>query len=185
MSKLKLEVGKSYRNRKGEVIEIIGRGGYGLRAYIDSGGCAYKADGRYVVGNSLHPYDLVEEVQPEPKRRKVKWPIRGRVKRKEASEAIYYTPDEVERVIGNPPYPDAPESFGPMADAKAAFERAVDEYEAEPEPPELTFSQAEYAAALRLAGIDTNRPDLFYRIAALMQETGGDPTMQQLMGGME
>lgn len=59
---LKLEVGRTYRSREGEIVTIMGMRAHPHSRYRGSDNCHYREDGGFPVGNSPHPFDLVEEV---------------------------------------------------------------------------------------------------------------------------
>ena len=61
MSELKLEVGKKYVNRTGEVIEIIQKDEDVNWPYVDSNGDCYKESGHFCDGIILKESDLIEE----------------------------------------------------------------------------------------------------------------------------
>jgi len=64
---LKLEVGKSYLNRKGVVVKIVSRDPFIIEGFIffsDEDEC-YQSNGRYQWEDD-HPEDLIEEVVSEP-----------------------------------------------------------------------------------------------------------------------
>jgi len=68
---LKLEVGKSYRNRKGVVVKIISRDPFIIEGFIffsDEDEC-YQSNGRY-QWEVDHPEDLTDELSPESKEMK-------------------------------------------------------------------------------------------------------------------
>lgn len=61
MSELKLEVGKSYVNRSGKVIEIIQKDKDVNWPYVDSNGDVYEECGYFCDGISRRECDLIEE----------------------------------------------------------------------------------------------------------------------------
>ena len=61
MSELKLEVGKKYVNRAGEVIEIIQKDKDVNWPYVDSNGDVYEECGYFCDGISWRELDLIEE----------------------------------------------------------------------------------------------------------------------------
>ena len=61
MSELKLEVGKSYVNRAGEVVEIVQKDKDVNWPYVDSNGDVYEECGYFCDGISLKEFDLIEE----------------------------------------------------------------------------------------------------------------------------
>lgn len=61
MSELKLEVGKKYINRAGEVIEIIQKDEDVNWPYISSDGNCYEEHGYFCDGIILKGFDLIEE----------------------------------------------------------------------------------------------------------------------------
>lgn len=64
MKSLKLEVGKTYRNRKGEEVEIVRKGNKGWDHWEGSNGEWYYESGKWSYVTKEHPDDLVEEVLP-------------------------------------------------------------------------------------------------------------------------
>ena len=69
MKTLKLQVGKTYRNRKGEEVRIIGTND-SMWPFVGDNEESYNEQGRYYSANSDSPYDLIDEVEevPEPTR---------------------------------------------------------------------------------------------------------------------
>ena len=70
MSKIKLEVGKTYRNRMGEEVRIVKKDdGKGKYPYIGDDNEWYAENGRYFYYLELknNPYDLIGEVEKEKK----------------------------------------------------------------------------------------------------------------------
>ena len=65
MKTLKLQVGKTYRNRKGEEVKIIGTND-SMWPFVSDNGESYNEQGRYYSANSDSPYDLIEEVEEVP-----------------------------------------------------------------------------------------------------------------------
>ena len=61
MSELKLEVGKKYVNRVGEVVEIISKDEGEPWPYVSSDGNRHKENGHFCDGISLKEFDLIEE----------------------------------------------------------------------------------------------------------------------------
>lgn len=61
MSELKLEVGKSYVNRTGEVVEIVQKDEDVNWPYVDSNGDVYEECGYFCNGISWRELDLIEE----------------------------------------------------------------------------------------------------------------------------
>lgn len=61
MSELKLEVGKKYVNRAGEIIEIVQKDKDVNWPYVDSNGDDYEECGYFYDGISLKESDLIEE----------------------------------------------------------------------------------------------------------------------------
>ena len=60
MTSIKLEVGKAYRNRNGEIVTIVAENPGEIMQFVDSDGETYRSDGAFVAGYcSLS--DLVEE----------------------------------------------------------------------------------------------------------------------------
>jgi hypothetical protein len=72
---LKLEVGKKYRNRKGEVVEIINMSPHFNLPFTD-GKYTYAPNGKYWTDGGETIYDLIEEVIDEPAQEPVKKPIK-------------------------------------------------------------------------------------------------------------
>lgn len=62
MKKIKLEIGKTYRNRKGELVGIVGKNSAGRPPYKGSDGEWYAEDGKWQYFGAEFPEDLVEEV---------------------------------------------------------------------------------------------------------------------------
>src|SRR5690554_5718680 len=61
MSKIKLEVGKTYRNRNGEEVKIVEKDSGHKYAYLGNSGKWYTENGR--CGSvTTTPFDLIEEV---------------------------------------------------------------------------------------------------------------------------
>lgn len=69
---LKLEIGKKYRNRKGEVVEIVNYQPHPCYPFIGSSGKAYMENGRWSNMN-MDQQDLIEEVIEEPVKKPLKW----------------------------------------------------------------------------------------------------------------
>ena len=67
METLKLQVGKTYRNRKGEEVKIVKNENGGEYIYKGSNSQWYTEGGRFNCQSQESPYDLIEEV-PEPTR---------------------------------------------------------------------------------------------------------------------
>ena len=70
MSKIKLEVGKTYRNRMGEEVRIVKKdNGKDKYPYIGDDNEWYAENGRYFYYLELknNPYDLIGEVEKEEK----------------------------------------------------------------------------------------------------------------------
>jgi hypothetical protein len=65
MKTLKLQVGKTYRNRKGEEVKIIGTKD-SMWPFVGDNEESYDEQGRYYSANSDSPDDLIEEVRIEP-----------------------------------------------------------------------------------------------------------------------
>lgn len=61
MSEIKLQVGKTYRNREGEKIKIIGKNNQYRYPYQGDNGCWYAESGRFEY-LTKSPKDLIEEV---------------------------------------------------------------------------------------------------------------------------
>ena len=68
MKTLKLQVGKTYRNRKGEEVKIIKNENGGEYIYKGSNSQWYTESGRFNCQSQESPYDLIEEVPSEPTR---------------------------------------------------------------------------------------------------------------------
>ena len=62
MKTLKLEVGKTYRSRKGEEVKIV-RKIDSIWAFVGDNEESYNEQGRYYSANWSSPYDLIEEVE--------------------------------------------------------------------------------------------------------------------------
>ena len=62
MKTLKLEVGKTYRSRKGEEVKIVGMGNKGWDYWNGSNGEWYYEGGKWSYVAEEHPKDLIEEV---------------------------------------------------------------------------------------------------------------------------
>jgi hypothetical protein len=62
MKQIKLEVGKTYRNRKGEEVRIVEKHGEGKYPYKDDNGKWYTESGRWKYFGTENPEDLIEEV---------------------------------------------------------------------------------------------------------------------------
>ena len=62
MKTLKLEVGKTYRSRKGEEVRIVEKGSSGKFPYKSNDGRRYAENGRFTYYAGETPYDLIEEV---------------------------------------------------------------------------------------------------------------------------
>lgn len=62
MQTLKLQVGKTYRNRKGEEVKIVGKDGGGRYQFRGNNGEWYAENGRYFLYLKKTPHDLIEEV---------------------------------------------------------------------------------------------------------------------------
>ena len=65
MKTLKLEVGKTYRSRKGEEVKIV-RKIDSMWAFVGDNEESYNEQGRYYSTNWSSPYDLIEEVEEVP-----------------------------------------------------------------------------------------------------------------------
>ncbi len=63
---MKLEVGKTYVNRIGELVEIVDNSNYTTEDYPFAGsdGGIYTKNGFYYYGNDPVDYDLISEYQP-------------------------------------------------------------------------------------------------------------------------
>lgn len=68
MKTLKLEVGKTYRNRNGEEVKIVRMGNKGWYYWEGSNGEWYYEGGKWSYISEKHPEDLIEEVPSEPTR---------------------------------------------------------------------------------------------------------------------
>lgn len=66
MKKLKLEVGKTYRNREGKVVKIVETDD-SIWPFVGDNGESYDEQGRYFSANWDFPDDLIEEVKKERK----------------------------------------------------------------------------------------------------------------------
>jgi len=66
METLKLEVGKTYRSRKGEEVKIVRMGNKGWDYWEGSNGEWYYEGGKWSYVSEEHPEDLIEEVPSEP-----------------------------------------------------------------------------------------------------------------------
>ena len=66
MKTLKLEVGKTYRNRKGEEVKIVKNDGKGKFPYTGSDGGWYTERGRFLLYGEISSRDLIEEVEEIP-----------------------------------------------------------------------------------------------------------------------
>jgi hypothetical protein len=66
MSNIKLEVGKTYRSRKGEEVKIVGMGNKGWDYWEGSNGEWYYEGGKWSYVSKEHPNDLIEEVEEVP-----------------------------------------------------------------------------------------------------------------------
>ena len=65
MKNLRLEVGKTYRNRKGEEIRIVDNDGISAYSFKGSDGKWYAVNGRFDHFFEDSPLDLIEEVEKE------------------------------------------------------------------------------------------------------------------------
>jgi hypothetical protein len=65
MKTLKLEVGKTYRSRKGEEVKIV-RKIESIWAFVGDNEESYNEQGRYYSANWASPYDLIAEVEEVP-----------------------------------------------------------------------------------------------------------------------
>lgn len=68
MSEIKLQVGKTYRSRKGEEVKIVRRID-SIWAFVGDNEESYNEQGRYYSANWSSPYDLIEEVEEVPETR--------------------------------------------------------------------------------------------------------------------
>ena len=62
MKTLKLQVGKTYRSRKGEEVKIVGKDRTGKFPYTGSDGERYTKRGRFLLYGEISSRDLIEEV---------------------------------------------------------------------------------------------------------------------------
>src|SRR5690554_2177648 len=62
MSKIKLQVGKTYRNREGKKVKIVENGGKGNWRYRGNNSKWYTESGRWDTLDREHPDDLIEEI---------------------------------------------------------------------------------------------------------------------------
>lgn len=74
MQTLKLEVGKTYRSRKGEEVRIVEKNRDGKYPYKGDNGHLYTESGRFLFYAEESPYDLIEEVPSETTRHTFKIP---------------------------------------------------------------------------------------------------------------
>src|SRR5690554_5612076 len=65
MSKIKLEVGKTYRNRNGEEVKIVKNNGRGEYPYEGSDDEWYTENGRFDLHVAESSHDLIEEIPSE------------------------------------------------------------------------------------------------------------------------
>lgn len=66
MSELKLEVGKSYRNRRGDVVKIVNYNPFKRQwNYIGHNDSSYNEDGSWFAPGEAETADLIEEVVEE------------------------------------------------------------------------------------------------------------------------
>ena len=63
MKHIKLQVGKTYRNREGEEVKIVGMGNKGWDYWEGSNGEWYYEGGKWSYVTKEHPEDLIEEVK--------------------------------------------------------------------------------------------------------------------------
>ena len=68
MSEIKLQVGKTYRSRKGEEVKIVGTND-SIWPFVGDNEESYNEQGRYYSANWSSPYDLIEEVEELPETR--------------------------------------------------------------------------------------------------------------------
>ena len=68
MKTLKLQVGKTYRSREGEVVKIVRKNNKGWVYWEGSNGRWYYEGGKGSFAAEEHPKDLIEEVPSEPTR---------------------------------------------------------------------------------------------------------------------
>lgn len=71
MAGLKLEVGKSYRNRNGGFEKIVQYAGGARYPFVSHSVASFTESGEYVIGK-VSSYDLIEEVADEPAENKPK-----------------------------------------------------------------------------------------------------------------
>ena len=67
MSKIKLEVGKTYRNREGEKVKIVRKDDGVAYPYTGDDDEWYAENGQWSYDSEEDPYDLIEEVKKERK----------------------------------------------------------------------------------------------------------------------
>ena len=62
---MKLEVGKTYKDREGNLVTIVSKGSYhstNIYPYLGNNASSYMEDGRFREYDLYHDYDLIEEV---------------------------------------------------------------------------------------------------------------------------
>jgi len=65
MKKIKLEVGKTYRNRRGEEVTIVEKIRDGIDSYKGDNGHLYTESGRFLFYAEESLLDLINEVEKE------------------------------------------------------------------------------------------------------------------------
>jgi hypothetical protein len=111
MKTLKLQVGKTYRNRKGEEVKIVKRDNQYIKPYQGSNGKWYTESGKWGIISGEHPKDLIEEVEEvssEPTRHT--FDIPDGVKKVTVEQVgnrivVEMVPEEVELKPGKEPKP--------------------------------------------------------------------------------
>lgn len=63
---LQLEVGKTYRARNGDVVEIVDRSAHNAFPLVGNDGISYAEDGRYALNDVRNEFDLIEEISSTP-----------------------------------------------------------------------------------------------------------------------
>ena len=108
METLKLQVGKTYRNRKGEEVKIIGTKD-SMWPFSGDNEESYDEQGRYYSASSDSPEDLIEEVEEVPEIRHT-FSIPNGVKKVTVEQVgnrivVEMVPEEVEMMPGKEPKP--------------------------------------------------------------------------------
>lgn len=62
---MKLEVGRTYRSRKGTKVTIAGRTASPTWPFLGTDGCSYRENGTFLSDAFPEPFDLIEEVETE------------------------------------------------------------------------------------------------------------------------